>query len=71
MMKWWLITDSGSSNGSTFIFFRDVEVLLKAVTSILRGSQRQLLGSYMGSLVTVSSFMILYICHMSYVDIAE
>jgi len=62
MMQGWLLTDSGCSGDSAFIFFRGVEVLLKAMTTILRGGQRQLRYGYMGSLVTVSWFMILYIC---------
>ena len=45
-----------------------MEVLLKAMTTKVRGGQRQL-QLYMGSLVTMSSLMLLYICHMSYVDI--
>ena len=35
--------DTGSSGDSTFLFFRGVEVLLKAMTTILRGGQKQLL----------------------------
>ena len=43
MMKWWLLTDSGLSGDSTFIFFRGVELPLKAVTTILQGGRRELL----------------------------
>ena len=38
-----ILTVSGSSGDSTFFFFRGVEVLLKAMTTILRGGQKQLL----------------------------